>query len=47
MKYTVVIRQPVPESIRPELELQLTERFGLSAEQSARLAAAAEETRLP
>lgn len=39
MKYTVVIRQPVPESIRPELELQLTERFGLSAEQSARLAA--------
>ncbi|WP_288432002.1 HAMP domain-containing protein [uncultured Deinococcus sp.] len=39
MKYTVVIRQPVPESIRPELEQQLTERFGLSAEQSARLAA--------
>ncbi|KQR08732.1 HAMP domain-containing protein [Deinococcus sp. Leaf326] len=39
MKYTVVIRQPVPESIRPELEQQLTERFGLSADQSARLAA--------
>ncbi|MFC5849929.1 HAMP domain-containing protein [Deinococcus petrolearius] len=39
MKYTVVIRQPVPESIRPELEQQLTARFGLSAEQSARLAA--------
>lgn len=39
MKYTVVIRQPVPETIRPELEQQLTERFGLSAEQSARLAA--------
>lgn len=39
MKYTVLIRQPVPEEIRPQLEEQLVSRFGLSAEQAQRLAA--------
>ena len=39
MKYTVLIRQPVPEEIRPQLEEQLVGRFGLSAEQAGRLAA--------
>ncbi|WP_034384772.1 HAMP domain-containing protein [Deinococcus sp. YIM 77859] len=39
MKYTVVIRQPVPDEVRPVLEGQLVERFGLSQEQAARLAA--------
>ncbi|MPY65142.1 HAMP domain-containing protein [Deinococcus sp. SDU3-2] len=38
MKYTVVIRQPVPDGVRPELEAQLVSRFGLSPEQAARLA---------
>lgn len=39
MKYTVVIRQAVPDEMRPALEQQLMDRFGLSAEQAARLAA--------
>ncbi|WP_019588307.1 HAMP domain-containing protein [Deinococcus apachensis] len=39
MKYTVVIRQPVPDEVRPVLEQQLVERFGLSPEQAQRLAA--------
>ncbi|MEF2278030.1 HAMP domain-containing protein [Deinococcus sp. YIM 134068] len=39
MKYTVVIRQPVPEGVRPALEEQLVTRFHLSPEQAARLAA--------
>ncbi|EYB68536.1 sensor protein [Deinococcus phoenicis] len=39
MKYTVVIRQPVPDKVRPALEQQLVERFGLSSEQAQRLAA--------
>ncbi|AAF11382.1 HAMP domain-containing protein [Deinococcus radiodurans] len=39
MKYTVLIRQPVPEEIRPQLEEQLVSRFGLNAEQAQRLAA--------
>ena len=39
MKYTVVIRQPVPDDLRPHLEGQLVERFGLSPEQAQRLAA--------
>ncbi|WP_102126183.1 HAMP domain-containing protein [Deinococcus planocerae] len=38
MKYTVVIRQPVPEEVRAGLEEQLVTRFGLSPEQAARLA---------
>ncbi|ACO46426.1 HAMP domain-containing protein [Deinococcus deserti] len=38
MKYTVVIRQPVPEESLPALEGQLTERFGLNPEQAKRLA---------
>lgn len=38
MKYTVVIRQPVPDELRPELEAQLVSRFGLSPEQATRLA---------
>ncbi|MFD1730738.1 hypothetical protein ACFSC4_06115 [Deinococcus malanensis] len=38
MKYTVVIRQPVPEESLPALEVQLTERFGLNPEQAKRLA---------
>lgn len=38
MKYTVVIRQPVPDGVRPELEAQLVSRFGLSPEQATRLA---------
>ncbi|MBB5233486.1 HAMP domain-containing protein [Deinococcus budaensis] len=38
MKYTVVIRQPVPDELRPRLEEQLVERFGLSPEQAQRLA---------
>ena len=43
MKYTVVIRQPVPDEVRPVLEGQLVERFGLSQEQAARLAAVGPE----
>lgn len=39
MKYTVVIRQPVPEEVRGTLESQLSERFGLKPEQAQRLAA--------
>ncbi|WP_216319381.1 HAMP domain-containing protein [Deinococcus aestuarii] len=39
MKYTVVIRQPVPEEVRAGLEEQLVTRFGLSPEQAGRLAA--------
>ncbi|GBF03998.1 sensor protein [Deinococcus aerius] len=39
MKYTVVIRQPVPDEVRSVLEQQLVERFGLSPEQAQRLAA--------
>lgn len=39
MKYTVVIRQPVPDEVRPLLEQQLALRFGLSPEQAQRLAA--------
>lgn len=38
MKYTVVIRQPVPDEVRPTLEQQLVERFGLSPDQAKRLA---------
>lgn len=38
MKYTVLIRQPVPEDARLDLEQQLADRFGLSAEQAQRLA---------
>lgn len=38
MKYTVVIRQPVPDEVRSQLEAQLVSRFGLSPEQAARLA---------
>lgn len=39
MKYTVVIRQAVPDAIRPALERQLMDRFGLNGEQAQRLAA--------
>ena len=39
MKYTVLIRQPVSEEVRPQLEEQLVERFGLKPEQAQRLAA--------
>ncbi|MDB5044509.1 MAG: histidine kinase [Deinococcus sp.] len=39
MKYTVIIRQPVSDEVRPTLEKQLTERFGLSEDQAQRLAA--------
>ncbi|GAA5514416.1 hypothetical protein Dcar01_03171 [Deinococcus carri] len=39
MKYTVTLRQPVPDEVRPALEQQLVERFGLSSEQAQRLAA--------
>lgn len=38
MKYTVVIRQPVPDEVRPNLEKELVERFGLNAQQAERLA---------
>ncbi|MEW6422035.1 MAG: HAMP domain-containing protein [Deinococcota bacterium] len=38
MKYTVVIRQPVPDEVRPALEQQLVERFGLAPDQAKRLA---------
>lgn len=38
MKYTVVIRQPIQEDVRPELEKQLVERFGLKAQQAEKLA---------
>ncbi|THF87934.1 HAMP domain-containing protein [Deinococcus sp. KSM4-11] len=38
MKYTVLINQAVGDSAREPLELQLTQRFGLSAEQAGRLA---------
>lgn len=39
MKYTVIIRQPVPDEVRPNLEKQLMERFGLSGDQAQRLSA--------
>ncbi|MFT2718712.1 HAMP domain-containing protein [Deinococcus sp. A31D244] len=39
MKYTVVIRQPVADSMRQVLEQQLMERFGLNGEQAQRLSA--------
>lgn len=39
MKYTVVIRQPVPDEIRSSLEKELVERFGLNEQQAERLAA--------
>lgn len=39
MKYTVVIQQPVPETVRPELQQLLSERFSLTPEQAAKLAA--------
>ncbi|WP_135228306.1 HAMP domain-containing protein [Deinococcus fonticola] len=38
MKYTVVIRQPVPDEVRPTLEKELVERFGLNEQQAERLA---------
>ncbi len=38
MKYTVVIRQPVPEAILPQLSQQLSAQFELSADQAAKLA---------
>lgn len=38
MKYTVVIRQPIAEEVRPELEKQLVERFGLGEQQAQKLA---------
>ncbi|WP_309571410.1 HAMP domain-containing protein [Deinococcus sp.] len=38
MKYTVLINQAVSETAREPLELQLTQRFGLNAEQASRLA---------
>lgn len=38
MKYTVVIRQPVPDEVRPNLEKELLERFGLNEQQAERLA---------
>lgn len=38
MKYTVLIRQPVPDEVRPQLEQQLVERFGLTPELAQRLA---------
>lgn len=38
MKYTVMIRQPVPEEVRDTLESQLSARFNLSPEQAKRLA---------
>lgn len=39
MKYTVVIRQPVPVEQRPLLEQQLVERFKLTPDQAHKLAA--------
>jgi HAMP domain-containing protein len=39
MKYTVIIRQPVSDEVRPTLEKQLMERFGLSGDQAQRLSA--------
>lgn len=39
MKYTVVLRQAIPDAIRPALERQLMDRFGLNGEQAQRLAA--------
>lgn len=38
MKYTVVIRQHVPDEVRPNLEKELVERFGLNEQQAERLA---------
>lgn len=38
MKYTVIIRQPVADNIRTNLEKQLVERFGLNEQQAQRLA---------
>lgn len=39
MKYTVIIRQPVSDEVRPTLEKQLIERFGLTGDQAQRLSA--------
>lgn len=39
MKYTVVIEQPVPEEVRPQLQQLLAERFALTPEQAQKLAA--------
>ncbi|WP_291423015.1 HAMP domain-containing protein [Deinococcus sp.] len=39
MKYTVIIRQPVPDNVRGNLEKQLVERFGLNEQQAEKLAA--------
>ncbi len=39
MKYTVIIRQPVPDNVRANLEKQLVERFGLNEQQAEKLAA--------
>ena len=38
MKYTVVIRQPVPEAIQAQLSQELSTQFELSREQAAKLA---------
>ncbi|WP_293911407.1 HAMP domain-containing protein [Deinococcus sp.] len=38
MKYTVVIEQAVPETVSGQLQQLLSDRFGLSAEQSQKLA---------
>lgn len=39
MKYTVIIRQPIPDNVRTNLEKELVERFGLNEQQAQRLAA--------
>ncbi len=39
MKYTVVIEQPIPEDVRPQLQQLLAERFSLTPEQAQKLAA--------
>lgn len=39
MKYTVVIEQPVPEEMRPQLQQLLAERFSLTPDQAQKLAA--------
>ena len=38
MKYTVVIRQPVPEAVLAQLSQELSQQFELSAEQASKLA---------
>lgn len=38
MKYTVVIRQPVPEAIQAQLSQELSTQFELSSDQAAKLA---------